>query len=162
MKSRLLIGGLCAVVMVSAAGVALADVFTGRIAPGKSKVFTLTTDTSTILEITAIANHERTDLDILVTVRDGADDVVVADSASGRVQLEEATVGLPGATEVTITLTNADGPNSRFTLLINEPGDPGVERGARYAGEFDMSVPASDPEMAGIQDLVRKRAARRR
>lgn len=162
MRSKLLIGALCVAVSVSAASVASAEVYSGKIAPDKTKVYSVTTDTSMILELTAIAFHERTDLDIMVTIKDGADDVVVLDSASAMTQLEKGTVGVAGATEVTIMVTNADGPLSRFALLITQPADTGVGRGAAipatYVGEFGLDEPVHDARLQSLQKLVRERA----
>lgn len=166
MRSKPLLVAVCLAVIMAAAGVASADVFSGRIAPGKTKIYSLTTDISTILQIQAIAAHERTDLDIMVTIKEEADDIVVLDSASGMKQMEQGTVGVGGAVDVTITITNASGPKSRFMLVITEPGSPEAGKGARidvaYAGEFGTDEYVSDPRLASLQRLVQKSVDRKR
>lgn len=167
MRAKHVLAVLCVAAVVGAAApTAFADVFTGNIGSGTSKVYSLTTDTSTILQITAIAFNERTDLDILVTYRNEDDeDVVLLDSRSGVLQLEQGTVGLEGALEVTITVTNVDGPRSRFVLLMTEPANPGVDKvqslPIRYAGEFGPDEAVTDPALAGLQRLINERLAGR-
>lgn len=183
MKSKLLMGALCVAALLLVAPEAEAQVETGRIARNVSKSWTFTTDTSTIFQIQVIAFHKNTDIDILVTVPDrgdeepGGDDDpttdnddevdVVLDSRSGINQLEQGSVGLLGATEVTVTITNVDGPHSRFALLITQPAlDASARLGAMstltYVGEFGPDDRVSEPRLRAVQSLAAKQIAAKR
>lgn len=167
MRFRALVGGLCAAAMLLAAGSAYAhpQVFYGRsIPPNGVKAFTIEMDASDIVEILAIANNERTDLDILITTEIDDEEVVIVDSKSGVLQYEKAAAGLLGATTYKVTITNVDGPSSRWTVTFTSPGGAGATAGARYAirdaGEFTLDGPV-DPEFLGVQRLLQERQARR-
>lgn len=164
MRSKLLIGALCVAALVLVAPEAHAQIETGRIAKEVSKVWEFTTDTSTIFQMQVIAFHEKTDIDILVTIPDGDDDGddpdVVLDSRSGVLQLEQGTVGLEGATEVTITITNVDGPQSRFAFMLSQPSlDAAARIGGNltYVGEFAPGDRLDDPRLAALQRMVNSR-----
>lgn len=167
MRFRVLVGGLCAAAMLLVAGGAYAqpEIFNGRsIPPDGVKAFTIETDASTIIEIVAIANNARTDLDILVTTEIDGEEVVIVDSKSGVLQYELASVGLLGATTYKVTITNVDGPSSRWTVTFGSPGGVDVTAGARFAvrdaGEFTLDGPV-DPEFLGVQRLLQERRANR-
>lgn len=167
MRFRSLVGGLCAAAMLLAAGSAFAqpEVFYGRsIPPDGVKAFTLVMDASDIVEIVAIANNERTDLDIMITTEIDGEEVVIVDSKSGVLQYEKAAAGLLGATTYKVTITNVDGPSSRWTVTFSSPGGAGATAGARYAvrdaGEFTLDGPVA-PEFLGVQRLLQERHARR-
>jgi len=169
MKSKLLFGGLCAAVALAVAAPAMAqeaDIFTGKIAPEVIKAFTIDTDASTIIELTAIAHNAKTDLDILITTGTGDDEEILVDAKSGVFQLEKAAVGLLGATTYKVAITNVAGPNSRFVAMFTTPSSTGVTQGARIrvreAGEFGIDEPVGNPEFAGLQRLVRERVAAKR
>lgn len=166
MTRKLALGALCvAVSLTLMATPASAQIITGMIAPEVTKVYSLTTDTSTIIQIQAVAFHERTDLDILVTTGEGIDEEVVLDSRSGVLQLELGAVGVEGATDVTISITNADGPKSRFAVTVTEPAKLDTVRGRnrlplQKVGEFGLHEQLDDPRLAWLQELVRKRPSR--
>ena len=170
MRSRILIAGLCAAALLSTAAVAIAAnqpvVFTGRsIPPEQIRAFTVTTDTSLIVEIQALANNTRTDLDIMVTTEVDGEEEVVVDSQSGVLQFELASVGLLGATTYKVTVTNVAGPSSKWTLVMTSPGSVDASQGARFSaralGTFSIDGPV-DPEFAELQRLVRERTAHKR
>ena len=167
MKSRLLLGGLCiAVALVGPLGVvqpASADVFTGHINAGKSVKFSLTTDTSTLLQLHAIFFHPKADPDILITTGTGSDLETLLDSKSGVLRLEIAGLGVAGATKITITLTNNGPSRTRFALTITEIFDAGSSKGAsirlQQVGGFDADGAVSSDEDRALQLLVRQQRA---
>ena len=167
MRFRVLVGGLCAAAMLLVAGGAYAQpqVFTGRsIPPDGVKAFTLVMDASDIVQVQAFANNARTDLDIMITTEIDDEEVVIVDSKSGVQQFELAAAGLLGATTYKVTITNADGPSSRWTVVFSSPGGADATSGARYAvrdaGEFMLDGPVS-PEFLGVQRLLQERETSR-
>jgi hypothetical protein len=167
MRFRVLVGGLCAAVMLLVASGAYAQpqVYNGRsIPPDGVKAFTIVTDASTIVEVVATANNARTDLDIMITTEEDGEEVVIADSRSGLLQYEVAAAGLIGATTYKVMITNVDGPSSRWTLIFSSPAGVDVTAGARFAvrdaGEFMLDGPV-EPEFLGVQRLLQERRAKR-
>ena len=170
MRSRYLVAGICvAVALLGFPQVGYAEVFKGKIKEEQVIKFDLTTDTSLIVEILLITQRDNVDVDIVVTVPDGDDEDeepdIVATSESGIDQIEKLTLGLLGATEYTICITNVDGPTSKFIITFETMGDTGAERGRmahgdgpRMAGSFDLNGPVS-AEDAGLQRLIRERLA---
>jgi len=141
------------------------NIFSGRsIAPDTVKAFTLVTDASQIVEVTATANNARTDLDIMITTEVDGEEVVIVDSKSGVLQYEVAAAGLLGATTYKVMLSNVDGPSSRWQVVFSSPGAADATSGARLqvreAGEFTLDGPV-DPQLEGVQRLMQERADRR-
>ena len=148
MRSRILVGGLCAAfVLLTATGAMAQDVFTGRsIAPDTVKAFTVVTDTSMILEVLAIATNARTDLDILITTEVDGEDEVIVDSQSGVLQTEKAAAGLLGARTYKVAVWNNAGPSSRWTVIFSSPGGTDTTSGARLAVRFVCQVGLDEQE----------------
>ena len=165
MRSRLLLGGLCALVaLLVAVPSAHADVFTGSINKGQTKKFSTTTDTSTIYRLHLTGNKAKSDLDIMVTTGSGDDEETVLLSNSAVEQLEMGTFGVLGSTEVTLLIINAGDSRTKYTLTIEPMGE--FERGGkpdfRPSGSFQLDGPVEDPADANRQALVRAQLARKR
>ena len=134
----------------------------GKLREGQTRVWSITTDSSIILDV-VVTMVKDADPDILVTTGSGNDKTVVADSRSSTTGIEKASVGLQGATTYEIAVTNDSGPTSRFVAVFNTLSAPGVGRGAariRVLGEFDAAQPVTDPELAALQRLVQQRPRR--
>ncbi len=172
MRSKLVIGGLCATVAVLV-GVTPAhaqsdlDLDSGKLKPDQCRTYNITTSSSVILDIVAQA-FQTVDIDITITVEDGDDSDtdrdVVAESVSTTVAYERLAIGLAGSTTYQITVCNLGNRTTRFTVSFSTLAAPGVDDGpARIAllGEFTTSEPVTDPVLAEIQQIIRERATKR-
>jgi len=173
MRSKLVIGGLCAAVTLLV-GVTPAraqsdlDLDSGRLKAEQCRTYNITTSSSIILDIVAQAFQD-VDLDITITTADGPDSDtdrdLVAESVSTTSGYERLAIGLAGSTGYEITVCNLDQRTSRFTVAFKTIASPGVTAGpARIGlrGQFTADEPVGDPELAEIQRIVRERIAAKR
>ncbi len=169
MRSRLLIGGLCAAVALlavttPASAQSTVERDSGKLKKGQTRFWNIPTDTSMILRV-EVVTFKDVDADITITKGEGDDKETVVSSLSGTIGYEIAAVGLEGATTYTIAVTSVSGPTSQFTILFSTVAEPGVSGGpARIAagGAFMLEEPVSDPEVAALQKLVLERVAAKR
>lgn len=172
MRSKLVIGGLCAAVaLLVGAAPAYAqselDLDSGRLKVDQCRSYNITTSSSVILDIVAQA-FQTIDLDITITVEDGddADDErdVYAESVSTTVGYERLAIGLPGSSTFEITICNEDNRTSRFTASFSTLASPGVNQGparVQRLGEFVKGEPSGDPVLAAIQRTLQERDTKR-
>lgn len=185
MKSKLLGGGLClAVALLFALPVSGQEVITGKIARDATKVYSITTDTSAIIDV-LVTTNTATDIDILAFRTSGAEerlatndeddedaeelaaDDVLLRAEAGVLQLEKGVISVPGATTVTICVTNVAGPLARITILFSTPAGSGIAEGApalrvREVGEFRLDERVYDARLAELQGFVREQVDAKR
>lgn len=161
MRSRFPLVAICAVAALLVAAPATADdVHKGFINAGKTLKFSLATDVSTQLLLDLVGFHERSDLDILITTGTGDDTEILLDSKSAMRQVEKGAVGLIGAQDVTICISNASDVRTRYVLTITQLTGVDVMRGPAVAvGGFPVQGSVSSPQDAVLQRLVQRQQA---
>lgn len=181
MRSRLIVAVL-GIAMALAAGGAQAqtsaDIFTGKIAPGKTKIYSLTADVSVIIDL-LVQTFSQVDVDILILDvtsgnRAGAPVPIPEDDPgnlyakfeSGILQTEKAVISVGGNMIVNVCVTSVSGPNSRFIARFTTDSSTKIKKGAaglkiEEVGEFDADGPV-DPQFAGLQLVVQQHLAAKR